>query len=166
MITVIDLYRNIKSTLERTFPTIPVQIKDKKNPRMPCFYIKLISETSTLTAVEFESNSISFDVIYFAENEELLELLEIQKKLKTLFTKPLQVTKYNEEDITFVEIDNINFSLNEDDYVLNCTLDIEITQEIETNLHDRYELPDGHKGIPQDSDEVMEEFELNTKIGE
>ena len=166
MITVIDLYRNIKSTLEKTFPTIPVQIKDIKNPRMPCFYIKVISESSTLTAVEFESDSISFDVIYFAKDDELLELLEIKKQLKTLFTKPLQVTKFNQEDITFVEIDNIAFSLNEDDYVLNCTLDIELIQQVETDLHDRYELPDGYKGIPQDSKEIMEELEINTNIGE
>lgn len=166
MITVIDLYRNIKSTLERTFPTIPVQIKDIKNPRMPCFYIKVISESSTLTAVEFESDSISFDVIYFAKDDELLELLEIQNQLKTLFTKPLQVTKFNQEDIIFIEIDNIAFNLNEDDYVLNCTLDIELIQQVEIDQHDRYELPDGYKGIPQDSKEIMEELKINTNIGE
>lgn len=166
MITVIDLYRNIKSTLEKTFPTIPVQIKDIKNPRMPCFYIKVISQSSTLTAQEFETDSISFDVIYFAKDDELLELLEIQKQLKTLFTKPLQVTKFNEEKITFVEIDNIAFNLNEDDYVLNCTLDIELIQGVETDLHDRYEFPDGYMGIPQDSKEIMEELEINTNIGD
>lgn len=166
MITVIDLYRNIKSTLEKTFPNIPVQIKDIKNPRMPCFYIKVIGETSTLTAVEFENDTISFDVIYFAKDDELLEILSIQKQLKTLFTKPLQVTKFNEVDIIFVEINNISFNVNEDDYVLNCTIDIELIQEIETDLHDRYELPDGYKGIPQDSKEIMEELEINTNIGE
>ncbi len=165
MITVIDLYRNIKSTLEKTFPDIPVQIKDIKTPIPPCFYIKVIGETSTLTAVEFENDTISFDVIYFAKDDELLEVLEIQKQLKTLFTKPLRITKFNQEDITFVEIDNIAFNLNEDDYVLNCTLDIELIQEIKTDLHDRYELPDDYKGIPQDSKELMEELEINTNIG-
>lgn len=162
MITVIDLYRNIKTCLENAFPNITVQTKDIKNPIVPCFYIKVISETSTLSAVEYETNRISFDVIYFAQNDELLELLEVEKQLKTLFTKPLQVKKLDKEDITFVEIDNINFNLNEEDYVLNCTIDIGLLQEIETNLHDRYELPEGYKGTTQDSKETMEALEIKT----
>lgn len=156
-----DIYRAIRNTLEAEFPKIKVQIKDIKNPKPPCFYIKFINSKSEQSAQEFETVTISFDIIYFSKEETLLDLLTIQGKLKQLFQSPLKVSKEKSMKIHFIEIDDVSISINEDDYILNCTLDIELIQRLEKDYHDRYLFPQDYNGIPQDSGEVMEEMHLN-----
>lgn len=163
MLTSIDFYRAIRKTLEAKFSDIPVQIKDIKNPKPPCFYIKFVNSVSDQTAMEFESTSMSFDVIYFSESDNLLDLLTIQSGLEKLFQNPLIVTEFDNENINFVEINSVSTTLNEDDYIVNCTIDLEITQGMEQSQSERYELPEGYKGVPQGSKELMEEIELKNK---
>ena len=100
MIETTDIYRSIRNLLKENFPNITIQEKDKKTPNSPCFYIKYITGKTTQDASEIENTDCSFEIIYFAENEELLELLEIETKLKEILKKPLHIelTNTNESE--------------------------------------------------------------------
>ncbi len=147
-----DIYRAIRRTLERYFPEIKVQIKDIKNPAPPCFYIKFIGNTTIQTALEFENNTCSFDIIYFSNIETLQDLLSVEKTLKSIFKKPLKVELLN--GITqYQEIDSISINTNENDYILNCTISLSIDQlcndDENENRYDEYE-----------NDEMLEELDI------
>ena len=148
MIETSDIYRSIRLLLEKAFPDIKVQIKDIKNPAPPCFYIKYVNDVNTQTASEYINDSIIFDVIYFSEKETLQDLLSIEKQLKKLFSKPLKIEI--ESSVQYQEIESISINLNENDYILNCTLNIQLDQKMdEENRYDEYE-----------NDETMEELEI------
>lgn len=163
MFTIIDFYRCIRQTLETEFVDIPVQVKDLKNPHPPCFYIKLIINNAVQTAQEFETITMSFDIIYFSNDETLLDLLKIQDKLQKLFQYPLKIMPLNSTKITFVEITGANSTIDEDEYVIHFNIDIEYTRTLESNLADRYQYPDNYNGVPSDSDEMMELLDLKNK---
>lgn len=131
MIDTMDIYRALKETLTENFEDIPVQTKDIKNPAPPCFYIRLAADNTAQTADFFETSTYSFAVIYFSQEETILDLLTIKEQLKTLFQKPLAVSAYDdEEEINYVEINNVSADINEDDYILTCMLEIEHTQTL------------------------------------
>lgn len=137
MIDTMDIYRALKETLTENFTAIPVQTKDIKNPAPPCFYIQLAADSSTQTASYFETSGYSYAVIYFSGEETILDLLTIKEQLKTLFQKPLVVTAYDDADcVNYVEISSFTSTIDEDDYILNCMLEIEHTQ---TLTAERYE---------------------------
>ena len=158
-----DIYRSIKFTLEKTFTGIKVQTKDRKNPNPPCFYIKYIDNTNTQTATEYENDSYAFAIEYFSKIEKLQDLLFVEKILKGIFKKPLKIILSDEGKnniIQWVEIDSCAINLNEDDYILNCTINISLDQLIiksslgSTDFEDRYEI-DGYE-----NNENMEILEI------
>lgn len=151
MIEITDIYRSIRELLESNFMDIPVQLKDFKVPKPPCFYIKYISGTGKQTAEEYKEDNISIDIIYFAKNEKLLDLLKIQKELNVLFHKPLKIKLSDKSDsiIQYQEIEDITMNLNEEDYVLNCTITLNIEQRLDLkNRYDEY-----------DNEDLMDELE-------
>lgn len=154
-----DIYRSLRLLLEKKFQDIKVQIKDVKNPHPPCLYIKFISGTNTQTATEYENNTCSFDIIYFSEQEKLQDLLSIEKELKKIFKYPLKIELMDKEKTTcYQEIDSISTNLNEDDYILNCTISLSVDQvntEADPNSTD-FENRYGE----YDNEEFMEELEL------
>ena len=170
MIEITDIYRSINKLLIKNFENIPVQIKDLKVPNPPCFYIKFITETTSQTAQDYQQNNCSFDVIYFASDENLLELLEIKEKLEHIFKKPLQIelTNNSETIIQYQEINNIDVSLNEEDYVLNCTISMAIEQRLEDEK-EIFEIKDKNGNIistgsknrfgEYENEETMDEIE-------
>ena len=145
MLTPIDFYRGIKSKLETYFPNILVQTKDIKTPLAPCFYIQFVSLNSNQIAVGYKTDLINFNVIYFAKNESLLELLEMQNKLEILFEEPLELIKQDDKKVYYQEIQSQNCNLNEDDYILTLSLDFEVEQGISR---------------PQDDFEIMETLDI------
>lgn len=157
-----DIYRSIRLLLEQKFPNITIQKKDIKNPVPPCFYIKFISGTTIQSAIEFETNNCSFDVIYFSNDETLQDLLTIEKELKAIFKKPLKIELLDEETICYQEIDSISTNLNEDDYILNCTLSFSIEQfnadaeQNSTDFENRYD--------EYDNEETLEELDIELEI--
>ena len=142
-----DLYRSIKKRIEDNFENIPVQIKDKKNPNPPCFYIDFVSRVDTQTATEFENNSIIFDIVYFSDEQTLRDLTRKEKVLRRIFKKPLKIelTENEETTIQYQEIDSISINFNEDDYILNCSLTLSVDQ-----YSDEYDTDD------VGSDELMD----------
>lgn len=150
MIDSMDIYRALRETLEKNFKKIKVQTKDIKNPRPPCFYIKLITDNGNQTASEFETTTYSYAVIYFSKKETVEDLLTVKEGLKKIFKKPLQVIAFEDpEDINYVEINGVNTNLDEDGYVLTLTLAIEHTQ------------PLGVERFESENNEIMDEMELN-----
>ena len=162
MIETTDIYRSIRNLLKENFPNITIQEKDKKTPNSPCFYIKYITGKTTQDASEIENTDCSFEIIYFAENEELLELLEIETKLNEILKKPSHIeltnTNESEKQNQYQEINVYSIALNEQDYVLSCIVSLEITQttgagcDIGTDFSNRFD--------EYDNEELMEEVEI------
>ena len=85
MISTIELYEAIRERLESTFPNITVQQKDIKNILLPSLYIQYVGKNLEKTAKEYFSDKISFNIIYFSKEEQILELLEIEEAITKAF---------------------------------------------------------------------------------
>lgn len=162
MIETTDIYRSIKRLLETSFPDILIQTKDIKTPAPPCFYIKYITGKTTQSASEIEIANCSFEIVYFAYEESLLELLEVETKLKEILKKPLHIELTDEiaseKQNQFQEINDLSITLNEQDYVLSCVISIEIEQttgagcDTGTDFINRFD--------EYNNDEFMEDLEI------
>lgn len=128
MIGTIELYKAIRERLETFFPEVNVQQKDIKNIERPCFYIQYVGKNFQKTAQEFFEDRISFNIIYFSEKRELLELLEVEEAFLKAFKDPLKIL--DDTKFIFVEKDAINANLNEEDYYINLTIDFVLMQRM------------------------------------
>lgn len=127
MFSTIELYSAIRGRLETAFPNILVQQKDIKNITRPSFYIQYVGKNFEKIAQDYSEDRISFNIIYFAQNESLLELLEVEETFTNAFNTPLTVA--DDTNIVEVEKDSIQSNLNEDDYYINLTIDFALTQK-------------------------------------
>lgn len=134
MIETADIYRAINELLEVEFPEIPVQDKDKKTPFPPCFYTQYVAGTTTQTAIEYETTSCSFNIVYFSAEQTIEDLINIEKKLKTIFKKPLKINFTDDRRPQYQEIENITTTPDEDNYTLNCSLNFSIDQLISDEI--------------------------------
>lgn len=127
MIGTIELYRAVRERLEEFFPNVTVQQKDIKNIQRPSFYIQYVGKSFNKIASEYYEDRISFNIVYFAEKSELLELLEIEETILTAFKTPLIIP--DDTNIIFVEKDALNDNLNEEDYYISFVVDFVLTQK-------------------------------------
>lgn len=157
MISIIDVYKSIKAGINSLDANIKVQEKDKKNPVEPCYRIDLLSDKTRQIAKDYEQTSLSFDIVYFSDKSKALDLMKKRESLKNLFEKPLEVLLVDKNDpddegvINYLEIDDVSFVFNEEDYILTCTIDLEVPQLME---------------ITDDEYELVEDISLDIKIGE
>lgn len=128
MISTIELYEAIRERLESTFPNITVQQKDIKNIMRPSLYIQYVGKNLEKTAKEYFSDKISFNIIYFSKEEQILELLEVEEAITKAFNAPLIIR--DDKSIVEVEKDALQSNLNEEDYFLNATMDFTLTQRM------------------------------------
>jgi hypothetical protein len=128
MISTIELYEAIRERLESTFPNITVQQKDIKNILRPSLYIQYVGKNLEKNAKEYFSDKISFNIIYFSKEEQILELLEIEEAITKAFSAPLIIR--DDKSIVEVEKDALQSNLNEEDYFLNATMDFTLTQRM------------------------------------
>ena len=146
-----DIYRALKTTLETQFSSdyISVEVKDIKNPIPPCFYIKPVSDNNSQTAVDYSTTDYLFSLIYISGAETLEDLLTVKEKLKKAFIEPLAVQSYDDnDDLHYVEINNLDITLNEDEYFFNASLSMQVTQPLPV------------KRFNYDTNYLMEEMEL------
>lgn len=128
MIGTIELYKAIRERLETFFPEVNVQQKDIKNIERPCFYIQYVGKNFQKTAQEFFEDRISFNIIYFSEKCEFLELLQIEEALLKAFKDPLKIL--DDTKFIFIEKDAISANPNEEDYYINLTIDFVLMQRM------------------------------------
>lgn len=130
MITTADIYVAIKHRLETVFNNI--QIKDIKNITAPCFYIQYVNSGDNEVANETTQCRVSYNVVYFAENRELAELLAKEEILKTNFKKPLKIGN------RFI-LPTIDFDIDEgDEYTLTMGISFDFYQDNEiSNPYDK-----------------------------
>ena len=135
MITTQNIYKAIRVKLSSGISSVTVQIKDIKNPNPPCFYIQYVSSNENESANDLINTVTSFAIYYFSDKKTLLDLLEKEESLRKLFKKPLKVEFANGQNTEsrFLNIDNINTSLNETDYILTMTLDFNFYQNADVN---------------------------------
>ena len=137
MIDSMDIYRALKDTLEAQFNNIEVQTKDIKNPRPPCFYIKPVADNNSQTAADFETTDYIFSIVYISGTETLEDLLTVKEGIKRSFLNPLAVTSFDDnEDIYYVEINNLDINLNEDEYFFTASLSMQVTQPLSVKRFD------------------------------
>lgn len=123
-INTIKIYKSITEKLSALFPDKTVQIKDIKNIERPCFYVRFVTEKTTKHA-KIENSQQSFEVIYFAEENKLLKLLQVKETLNDFLSCPFAVENKQIEPL------DVTVSINEDDYYLQASFDFEIEQLIE-----------------------------------
>lgn len=123
-INTIKIYKSITEKLTALFPDKTVQIKDIKNIERPCFYVRFVTEQTSKHA-KIENSQQSFEVIYFAEENKLLELLQVKETLNDFLSCPFAVENKQIEPL------DVTVSINEDDYYLQASFDFEIEQLIE-----------------------------------
>lgn len=137
MIDSMDIYRALKDTLTAQFNNIEVQTKDIKNPRPPCFYIKPVADSNSQTAADFETTDYIFSIVYISGTETLEDLLTVKEGIKRSFLNPLAVTSFDDnEDIHYVEINNLDITLNEDEYFFTASLSMQVTQPLSVKRFD------------------------------
>lgn len=158
MIYETDIIRELTNRIKKYFPSKKVENQDIKNclEDRPCFFVRNIQAVDTQTAVKYELNSFSLEVIYFAKenNKGYLELLQTKRLLKAILNKPLKVVKSGKA--SFIEIETNTSSINEDDYVLNSVLEIKLEQ-----LIDYSDL-----GVDLDSDNITDDPDYNRELME
>lgn len=138
MISTIELYKAIRKHLESLFPNVKVQQKDIKNIERPSFYIQYVGKNVSTLAQNLYEDRISFNIIYFAKKDELLELLEIEETFIRSFNTPLSIP--DDKYIIEVEKNSIQSNLNEEDYYLNFVVDFVLSQrEIVTETGENIE---------------------------
>ena len=167
MFSTIELYRAIRERLTESFPNVLIQQKDIKNITRPSFYIQYVGKNIDKQAQEYFEDRISFNIIYFAQNESLLELLEVEETFTMAFNTPLTVA----DDINIVEVEkeSIQSNLNEEDYYLNLTIDFALMQrEIKAETGDDMEYIgveiDNEKGQKIDENDEEQNVEYMEDI--
>ena len=123
-INTIKIYKSITEKLTALFPEKTVQIKDIKNIERPCLYVRFVTEKTTNHS-KIENSQQSFEIIYFAEENKLLELLQIKESLNDFLSCPITVENKEIEPL------DVTITTNEDDYYLQASFDFEIEQLIE-----------------------------------
>jgi hypothetical protein len=138
MFSTIELYRAIRERLTESFPNVLIQQKDIKNITRPAFYIQYVGKNIDKQAQEYFEDRILFNIIYYAQNESLLELLEVEETFTMAFNTPLTVA--DDTNVVEVEKESIQSNLNEEDYYLNLTIDFVLMQrEIKAETGDDME---------------------------
>lgn len=172
MITTQNIYKAIKQRLSDDFSDITNSVKDIKNPDRPCFYVEYIESHDREVANNTIETTCSFDIVYFSDNRTLLDLTEIEKRLRMSLRKPLKVFKIFNEPLNiseiesdtvdellgvrinnfaagdeqifgFLDVKDIDISIDEDDYILECSIGFEFLHS--ANIGNPYEEYDNYE---------------------
>ena len=160
MIDSVDIIRTLRTLLKSNFNNKKIMQKDIKTPETACFYIRYVTGKDNQSATEYFTDKSSYEIVYFAEDENDTELNTIKDKLKRILRKPLKVFLYDEEnkeitnEFQLVNINNLSININENDYFLTCLLDIELTEQDLNN--DSSALDDDFT-----NNEIMEDLIIN-----
>ena len=182
MITTQNIYKALKQRLSENFPDITNSVKDVKNPQRPCLYVEVVESHDREVANDTIETNCSFNIVYYSAQQTLLDLTEIEKRLRLSLKKPLKVfTVFNEPEnideiesatveqmlgetinkfadsdeqtFRFLEIKDVETTLDEYDYILECSLGFEFLHG--ANIGNPYDEYDNY--------EIMDELDINYK---
>lgn len=131
MITSDNIYKAIKTRLKQIFKATELQIKDIKNIAPPCLYIQYVNSSDREVANETYNTTCLFNVVYFADSEKLLNLLEVENRLKKAFKKVLPVyyvNNFGETVRKFIKPE-VNSDPDENEYILSVSLSFDFIQD-------------------------------------
>lgn len=136
MINTDNIYKAIKTRLKQFFKPRDLQIKDIKNISPPCLYIQYVNSSDREVANDTYNTTCLFNVVYFADADTLINLLDVEKQLKKAFKKALPVTYENNlgETVRKFIKPEINSDINEDDYILSISLNFDFIQDADVDL--------------------------------
>ena len=131
MITSDNIYKAIKTRLKQIFKATELQIKDIKNIAPPCLYIQYVNSSDKEVANETYNTTCLFNVVYFADSEKLLNLLEVENRLKKAFKKVLPVyyvNNFGETVRKFIKPE-VNSDPDENEYISSVSLSFDFIQD-------------------------------------
>ena len=118
---------------------------------MPC-RSRRISATFSFETV------CSFNIVYYSQDRNLLDLTNIEKRLRKSLKKPLKVeykTSENIDTVKFLDILDVECEPDEYDYILECSIGFEFLHNTDIeNPYDDYE-----------NNEIMEEIDVKDNKG-
>lgn len=165
MIDELDILKALKLRIGKFF-TEKIEKPDFKNPTPPSFYVNFITSVDTQSAVEYEQNTFSFEIVYFAPTDAngTTELLKKKRLLNAVLKKPLKIIEtwtegegavaINYTKTSFVDIESSSSSLNKDDYTLNYIINIRVEQKIDYS----------DLGVDLDSDNLTDDENFNSEM--
>ena len=131
MITSDNIYKAIKTRLKQIFKATELQIKDIKNIAPPCLYIQYVNSSDKEVANETYNTTCLFNVVYFADSEKLLNLLEVENRLKKAFKKVLPVyyvNNFGETVRKFIKPE-VHSDPDENEYISSVSLSFDFIQD-------------------------------------
>lgn len=168
MITTQNIYKAIKQRLSDDFPDITNTVKDIKNPPKPCLYVEYVESHDREVANNTIETTCSFDIVYYSADNTLLDLTEIEKRLRFSLRKPLKVFTvfyesllvsdaqgikiknfeqlklnrfaFGKELFRFLDIKDVETSIDEYEYILECSIGFEFLHDVNIgNPYDEYD---------------------------
>lgn len=131
MITSDNIYKAIKTRLKQIFKATELQIKDIKDIVPPCLYIQYVNSSDKEVANETYNTTCLFNVVYFADSENLLNLLDVENRLKKALKKAMPVyyiNNFGETVRKFIKPE-VNSDPDENEYILSVSLTFNFIQD-------------------------------------
>ncbi len=131
MITSDNIYKAIKTRLKQIFKATELQIKDIKDIVPPCLYIQYVNSSDKEVANETYNTTCLFNVVYFADSEKLLNLLDVENRLKKALKKAMPVyyiNNFGETVRKFIKPE-VNSDPDENEYILSVSLTFNFIQD-------------------------------------
>lgn len=131
MINTDNIYKAIKTRLKQIFKATELQIKDIKNISPPCLYIQYVNSSDREVANDTYNTTCLFNIVYFADADTLINLLDVEKRLKKAFKKALPVTYENNlgETVRKFIKPEVNSDPDENEYILSVSLSFDFIQD-------------------------------------
>ena len=131
MITSDNIYKAIKTRLKQIFKATELKIKDIKDIVPPCLYIQYVNSSDKEVANETYNTTCLFNVVYFADSEKLLNLLDVENRLKKALKKAMPVyyiNNFGETVRKFIKPE-VNSDPDENEYILSVSLTFNFIQD-------------------------------------
>ena len=153
MITTANINKAIVETLRANFSEVTI-VKDLKNPKEPCFYVEYISSNDSIAANNTLSSRYVFNIIYYSKERTLIDLVQIESRLKDIFAYPLRVqyTEHSVNGVQYLNLSSMDSEVDETDYYLEF--------EIEYNFNQNNYVPVSGEG---QSNYLMEKLNISYK---
>lgn len=132
MITSSNIYNAIKTRLKQIFKAAELQIKDIKNITPPCLYIQYVNSSDKEVANETYNTTCLFNIVYFADAGTLLNLLDVENRLKKAFKKAIPVyyvNNFGETVRKFIKPEVNSDPEENTEYILSVSLSFDFIQD-------------------------------------
>lgn len=110
MISAIEIINSVTNVLRTNFQVPVYSSNTKETFDKDCFFIEIAGDYSNIVASEYQSDTLTLRLTYFAiTKQELKTLIKVREKLKSCF-----IHGVSGEDFHITLEDNLNFTITPD----------------------------------------------------